>query len=364
MLTGTANCSGGNVSAPVSAEDIFTISGSRLDNATLPTNNNYLDLDFLTGREVATIKDAMSGSELYSNNYSVIPLPLYESDGAYVPCHYDASWNCDTTDLSGHSNFRHYLVTIVGAKMNKDNPGSFTSRQNVVSPCGLTGNIEARISDCKTVNGDWAFYNGAQYGQAGEGNWSLVSVLDDSGTKYEVWRDERTKLIWSDKTNSNYNWYRASGYSKPSAVSKRETQHSSEPGELENSAPYNVNQILQPSNPISVCPDVTGSPGAGEITAGGGHYTNYNPNPETAFKANLNYSHHIIWKLPSMDDYKLADVNGIRKVLPKMNYLFWTSTSRSDNRADVWQFKGDFGDIQYNSRHNNGAVRCVGFEFD
>jgi hypothetical protein len=190
----------------------------------------------------------------------------------------------------------------------------------------------------------------------GEGDWSLVTVVDDNGTKYEVWRDERTKLLWSDRaTQGLYNWYRASGYSKPSADSIRETDFTSQPGQLD---PVS-NTIIQPTSPISVCPDVV----SGKIAAGGGTYENYAPNPETNFKGNLNYSNGIIWKLPSIEDFKLADVNGIRKVLPRMDFDFWTSSSFSQYRRSAIVFYGSDGLSNAMNRYDYyNSVRCVGFE--
>lgn len=356
-VTGTANCSGGSVASTTPIAGKFYIFSSRSDTASLPTTNNFLDLDFLTGREVATLQNAFDGSPLYLNNYSVIPFPLDESDGRYAPCFYAPGSVCDYSDLPEYKAKRHYLETIMAAKIVKDG-GTFNSRQDSMSVCGSSGNVEARIADCKTVNGDWSFYNGAQYGQVGEGDWSLVSVVDDSGVKYEVWRDERTKLIWSDRASNQYNWYQASGYSKPSAISTRETQYSSEPGFFENTPPFSLNQTLQPINPISVCPDVV----AGQIAAGGGHYTTYAPNPETAFKGNLSIANNVVWKLPSIDDFKLADVNGIRKVLPEMDYNFWSSSSYSFYRYHAFRFSGAHGVIGYDGRYWQYSVRCVGFE--
>src|ERR1035438_5626790 len=50
--------------------------------------------------------------------------------------------------------------------------------------------------------------------QSGEGNWSLVTkTADGVGTGHEVWRDERTQLLWSDNMSSRYNWFQAAGYS-------------------------------------------------------------------------------------------------------------------------------------------------------
>jgi hypothetical protein len=62
--------------------------------------------------------------------------------------------------------------------------------------CGETGNIESRIADC---NRQWRATTGSK---SGGGTWSLVSKIDLSGTYYEVWRDDKTGLIWSDNLGS------------------------------------------------------------------------------------------------------------------------------------------------------------------
>ncbi len=362
-VTGTANCSGGGGGGSVSVTEGFYIFASRADVDTLDFDALVDDLwsgvNPLATRSVATLKDAQDGSLLYVNNYSVIPRPLYESDGRYEM--YD--WNGNPV---GVPEKRHYLETIISNRTSG-------SRADV-QVCGASGDIEARIADCRGVNGQWSFYSGAQYGQKGEGDWSQVAVVDDGGTKYEVWRDERTKLIWSDRAANDYNWYRASGYSKPQADSIAETEFTSEPGDVQ-TAPLDPDLVnnwgwsvaqstMQPSNPISVCPDVVGAAGSGQIAAGGGHYTNYDVNPETAFKGNLNYSHNVVWKLPSIDDWKLADVNGIRKVLPNMDYGFWSSSSYSYDRYYAWYFGGDSGYLDDNNRIKYFSVRCVAFVRD
>ena len=113
---------------------------------------------------------------------------------------------------------------------------------------------------------------GKKYGQDGEGDWKLVSVLiADGPVTYEVWRDERTKLLWSDRASSNYNWFQAAGYSKAAAVSQIETGNDASP-----------EGSYQSPAPISVCPDVDVDGGA--LSAGGGTPTYTYENPETDFQ--------------------------------------------------------------------------------
>lgn len=320
---------------------------SRKDNSTFPVTAGEFTAFFLApDRAVASLKDEQEGNTTFTANHSVIPSPLADSDGRYAPCLYDAAWGCDVSDVPEYPEKRHYLETIA-------KNGAIVARANIVG-CGAIGTIAARIAECSSLNGLWSFYDGKKYGQDGEGDWKLVSVVDNAGTKFEVWRDERTKLLWSDKASANYNWYQAAGYSKASADSIRETQFTSEPGVLENSAPFNLNQTLQPASPISVCPDVSG----GVIAAGGGTPTYTYVNPETDFKAGLSYP-QTTWRLPSINDWQLANVNGIRKVLPNMDNNFWSSSSYSNGRSNAWGFNGVNGYMDISNRSNTFSVRCV-----
>src|SRR5690606_13122647 len=65
---------------------------------------------------------------------------------------------------------------------------------------------DGRISDCLSKNTSRASWEGASQGENGEATWKLVTY---DGT-YEVWRDERTKLLWSDDLGQS-NWCRAAG---------------------------------------------------------------------------------------------------------------------------------------------------------
>jgi hypothetical protein len=84
---GTANCSVDVATSGFVAEGLYIFS-SRSDSATLDFNSLVDDLwtsgqDPIATREVATLKDAIDGTSLYINNYSVIPRPLDESDGYF-----------------------------------------------------------------------------------------------------------------------------------------------------------------------------------------------------------------------------------------------------------------------------------------
>jgi hypothetical protein len=72
----------------------------------------------------------------------------------------------------------------------------------------------------------------------------------------------------------------------------------------------------------------------------------------------------VRWRLPTLHDYELAEVDGIRSVMPDMgafatNYE-WSSSVNSSVRANAWVFYGTFGLVSRNNRLNHYVVRCVG----
>jgi hypothetical protein len=363
-VAGTATCSAG--AAPVDKEEgplALSSFAARKDSATFPVSaGDFATFFSAPARTVASLQDEVEGNDIFSANHSVIPSPLADSDGINqpylaVPTGAFDMWgapviNQVVSDIPQYPAKKHHLETIA-----KYDP-SITLRTGI-SDCGDSGTIAERIADCKSTNGLWSFYDGKKYGQDGEGNWSLVAVKSSGGTKFEVWRDERTKLIWSDRATTGTNWYHAAGYAKPAIDSIRETQLSAVPGVANTSGyPTWVNYAVQPANPLSICPDVV----SGEIAAGGGTpgYV-YDNGGSTSFKADLAYP-QVTWRLPSMNDWKLADVNGIRKVLPRMTSgLYWSSTSYSLHRTNVWSFGAEFGEMSNSEmRVANQQTRCVG----
>ncbi len=333
-IVGTADCSGtgGSASDPL----IMLSFASRKDNDSFPvTGPEFVAFFAAADRVVATLQDEAEDNSTFNDNHSVIASPLEDSDGRFKMTDQDGN------DVAASTEKKHYLETIA-------KNGPITSRANIVV-CGISGTIEARITDCHTLNGLWSLYDGKKYGQDGEGDWKLVSVLDNAGTKYEVWRDERTNLLWSDVSSLSSNWYQAAGYSKPDALSYAESDFLSAPD-----ANDPVGGILQPTNPISICADVI----SGEIAAGGGTPSYIYVNPQSDFKAGLTYP-QTTWRLASINDWKLADVNGIRKVLPNMDLRFWSTSSDSRDRSKVWSFNGDNGTLGQDHRTFTLSTRCV-----
>ncbi len=78
-----------------------------------------------------------------------------------------------------------------------------------------------------------------------------------------------------------------------------------------------------------------------------------------------NYSENWtkIWRLPTLAEYKSADKNGIRKVLPNMKHMFWTATGGGGFSEGKHLFNGISGEIDTHDTHFNrnrvDSVRCV-----
>ncbi|NBW99264.1 hypothetical protein EBR03_06800, partial [bacterium] len=253
----------------------------RSDLGTAPTSSS--------NRQVAKMSEEVSSVFQFTSNYDLVPKPQFVTDGRYG------------NGIAAEK--RHYLETIVG-------------RPNTV--CGTSGTIEERVSDCDSKNGNKAFYSGKNYGQSGEGDWKLVTRTSGG---YEVWRDERTKLIWSDSLSSGYNWCQAAGYSSNSDTTSV-TGYNCQAGE---------GGSLQPSTPLSVCADASLLAGLNGIS------TYETPSSEDERKGNLSVS-SVKWRLPTIEDWQLANVNGIRKVLPNMDAWFWSASSYSSYVSYAWSF--------------------------
>lgn len=240
--------------------------------------------------------------------------------------------------------------------------------------CGSSGSVSARISDCATANPSNHTWSGENSGLSGEGTWSLVTKLaDTSGRAYEVWRDDRTKLLWSDRVGNltsavnqgQFNWCLAAGNSQGSTGLECRTSTASS---------YN-------NMAISLCGDDGAGPltvpdGVNDVaTANGLTYWGDNSGPDdrsetdqnSVVRAKGNLS-SIAWRLPTRSDYMQAIVNGMQYVLPNIMVsasvtgIFWTSTIVSSNRAQAWTANPSLGRITEGNRLSAYGVRCVGVE--
>jgi hypothetical protein len=67
----------------------------------------------------------------------------------------------------------------------------------------------------------------------------------------------------------------------------------------------------------------------------------------------------VSWRLPSIDEYKEAEKNGIRKALPNMNYWFWSSSMYLHYSYFRWLFMGKEGSTDGYPVGSRESVRCV-----
>jgi hypothetical protein len=205
--------------------------------------------------------------------------------------------------------------------------------------CGASGNLETRIADC---NRSWKAIIGSK---AGGGTWSLVSRQEDledlSGTKYEVWRDDKSGLVWSDYLGTG-NHCEATG----------------DDGGIGNC-------IGAPSFSRSFCAETGFSgnvSGIGIVSATGVFpaITNYDVK-----KAGMGLfsTKSILWRLPTLQDYSTAIGNGLPYVLPNVDQWFWSASVRSYGNGSAYKVyvdsMGEVG-ISNDSRNSTVGIRCVG----
>jgi hypothetical protein len=94
-------------------------------------------------------------------------------------------------------------------------------------------------------------------------------------------------------------------------------------------------------------------------------FTTSDAGVDIAGKAGLNLgsSPRVDWRLPTIYDFKQADVNGYRFVFPDTisnGYYEWSASVFSDTRGLAWRFDGAYGVVSFGNRNGSYAVRCVG----
>lgn len=216
-----------------------------------------------------------------------------------------------------------------------DGAATFATRPTI--NCGTTQTtIAQRIDHCFAQNGALASWDGATNGNSGQGLWKLVTR---SGAN-EVWRDERTGLIWSSPLGVSTNWCRASGNSGGGPFGQVDAFNV-----CDNVA--NQDQVT----PESMCTEAAGlnTSAAYDAMKGGMRLTATGSSPS------------VVWRLPTKNDYHLAEMNGIRFVVPVAGNFFWTATVLSTFRDWAWEWADNFGQIGIRQRVTaTRQVRCVG----
>lgn len=220
--------------------------------------------------------------------------------------------------------------------------------------CGTTGILSARIDDCDDEFGADATWDGNAKGSSGESVWKLVSRTGDITSApqrgREVWQDQRTKLLWSSRVDTNgMNWCKAGGRNSITGNPAAEA----DPNNYCNSNPAQNTSGLA----ISAC-----------FEDGGTNFTttdNLASEIDNLGKAGLGLSSTpaVHWRLPNRNDYFQAEVDGIRFVLPDtltLGNLEWTSTLASAATGQAYAFDAGKGIMMKDWRNNGFSTRCVG----
>mgnify|MGYP000199126965 CR=1 FL=1 len=229
--------------------------------------------------------------------------------------------------------------------LTRDNDGA--SLVNVIAvnrigfiDCGLQGSLVERQQDCaqKNLNSVWS---GLEKSLSGYGQWSLV-VRRDLGA--EVWRDDLTGLLWSSRVGKE-NWCVASGNAQandPNSICNQSAQQPHYP---------DAQSFCAETNSVS-------SPLTNENWPSGFYH---------AAKGGLgkNSSPSVRWRLPTKNDYLLAEAHGIRFVLPDMmaatSSTEWTATPYSFFKTYAWEFTNVSGSFNPSFlRSSKLHIRCVG----
>ena len=246
-------------------------------------------------------------------------------------------------------------------KIATDDDGKDTSNLNLEAvdrtgwgstSCGISDDtVLERIEDCSTTFGANARWNGATSGNAGQGVWNLVSRSGaKSGSKgREVWRDERTGQLWSSIIGTASNWCRASGSSNAT----------------------NVSALIKEADPSSICDSganqnqTTADSGCFEGAGFATTHASFDNAGKVSMKlAGTVSAPAVAWRLPTLYDYEVADLNGLRFVMPDLgangNLDEWTATLSSSIRSRAWIYNGAQGVHSTKARGLTSAFRCVG----
>jgi hypothetical protein len=214
--------------------------------------------------------------------------------------------------------------------------GSVTYALRPATSCGTNQSTVAdRIAHCASQNPTRSTWDGSVSGNSGQGVWKLVTY----NGAHEVWRDERTGLLWSDNLGTT-NWCRASGASGGGPF-----------GQVDQ---YNYCDNVTYQNQVTPESWCTEDPGVSTP----GTYDSMKGGMRSAATAT---SPSVVWRLPTKWDYNQAETDGIRFPLPNMSFNFWSASVYTLFRISAWNFYGALGSFGTASRNGAGtSVRCVG----
>lgn len=287
---------------------LFGVLGTQKGNEFLGSsmNRNYGTTQITLAAETVTY----AGTNTLPNNYRPIPVIATDDDG------YTGS--VPKVDRSTWSN----------------------------TTCGTTQTtIDARIADCASIFASNATWDGTDRGSAGQSIWKLVtrtgSISSSKGR--EVWMDTRTGLLWSSLVATTLNWCKGAGSHSITGNTYADTDSSS----VCNNSTYQNTATTA----VSACFEATG-------------FSTSDVNIDNAGKAGLSLSSTpvIAWRLPTIYDFKQAEVDGIRFVIPDIGVGSgeWAATLYSTDHSQAWYFDSNYGTTGIGARTGNHAIRCVG----
>lgn len=68
------------------------------------------------------------------------------------------------------------------------------------------------------------------------------------------------------------------------------------------------------------------------------------------------------WRLPTLEEFKLAEKDGVRWSLGNMNFWYWSSTGHDELYIYMWLYSGYDGYVDFGNRNYEYvkfSVRCV-----
>ena len=256
-------------------------------------------------------KAAVNAGRLFPFSFiEVMTSTMHHTPGISLPL---ASEHTGAATLSGAYRLVPTLADVDFVAASAAHAGGTT-----FSECGTTGTVRERAEHCATVNAS-ALWAGTVLGNMGESNWRLVSKMS---TNVEIWQDLRTGLVWSDysgknDSNKKFNWCDASGYAG-----------------------------------TGVCMTTfSGSPAC-------------NAAATLVERGGLDEAAGVYWRLPTLSDYKLADIDGIKYIFDELGPAaptYWLSTvfDYISGPVTAWSVNGlhDYFSVDVDE---TSFVRCVG----
>jgi hypothetical protein len=210
--------------------------------------------------------------------------------------------------------------------------------------CGTSQpTVEERVADCKDKN-PGAYWDNKVHAKTGSGSWSLVTF---NGT-HQVWRDNITRYLWSDRLGVT-NWCQAAGVSGGGPFAE------DDPSDYCDNSTYQ-NQVT----PESLCTEAAGlsTPSSYDSMKGGMRATATPTSPA------------VRWRLPAKQDFDWAAMNGALLVLnwnfasSQTNGFLWSSTINHYYAPIAWAYtaysNGIYGHWRNESTATNAQAVCIG----